>query len=302
MITLAPMSPPQIVSPGGFDYVTVDASRRRVYAAHSGAGTLLIVNADDGSVIGEVKVGEAHGVAVNYANGHVYTGNGADKTVSEIDPVAMSVLRSVPVEGEVDAIAYDPVLHYIYADEDNGTRVFVIDARTFKEIKAITVPGHKPEYLAIDPVTHAVYQNIADLAEVAVINPKTLSVARTFPTPQLANNHPLQYDTGHQQILVGGENNTIGVYDRSGKLLYTVNYPGRMDQCDWSGTQVFLACAGSGITVLDYSGTGPPTIIAHVDGARGMHTLAVDPKTGTIFAVWSDATAAYVQRFHLVGR
>jgi DNA-binding beta-propeller fold protein YncE len=302
MIPLIPMSPPQAVAPGWFDYVTVDASRRRVYAGHAGAKSLLIVNADSGVVIGEVKVGEAHGVAVNYGNGHVYTGNGADKTVSEIDPVAMRAVRTVPVEGEVDAIAYDPVLHRIYADEDNGTRVFVIDARTFKEIKAITLPGHKPEYLAIDPQTHAVYQNIADLAEVAVINPKTLTVARTFATPQLTKNHPLQYDTGREQIIVGGENNMLGIYERSGLLAYTVNYPSRVDQCDWSGTQVFLACAAGGINVLDYTGSGPLHIIAHADVAPSMHTLAVDPKTGTIFAVWGDEKSGYVQRFHLVGR
>ena len=43
--------PPQPVPVfSGFDYVTIDAQRRRVYAAHGGSKALLIVDADSGKV------------------------------------------------------------------------------------------------------------------------------------------------------------------------------------------------------------------------------------------------------------
>src|ERR1700674_1700677 len=84
-----------------FDYVTVDAQRRRVYAAHAGSEALLIVNADSGLVLGQVDVGPVHGVAVDPVTGHVFTGNGGARTVSEVDPVAMKVLSSADVDGIV---------------------------------------------------------------------------------------------------------------------------------------------------------------------------------------------------------
>jgi DNA-binding beta-propeller fold protein YncE len=147
--------PPQPVPIySGFGYVTVDAKRRLAYAAHTGSQTLLIVDADSGRVLGQVKVGPMHGVAVDPQTGHVFTGDGESKTVSEIDPVGKAVLRSADVDGNVDAIAYDPGNGHIYAGEDDGTGMFVLDAKTMKSIGTVNLPGHKPEYLAVDPQTH----------------------------------------------------------------------------------------------------------------------------------------------------
>jgi hypothetical protein len=294
--------PPQSVgTPGGFDYVTLDATRRRVYAAHGGAQSLLVVDADTGAVLKQITVGPMAGSAVDPSDGHVFTGNGRADSLSEVDPVAGTVLRTVNVQGPVDAIAFDPVLGRIYGDEDDGTRIFVIDARTFKEIATITLPGHKPEYIQIDPTTHEIYQNISDpdphVSAIAVVDPHALSVTRTIPTSDLQNNHPLQYDAVHRVLLVAGENQLLDVYDLSGRQLYQLPYPYRVDQCDYDASRGWLACAGGGITLIAFDGRSAPRILAHLDGARGLHTCAIDPRTGTIFGVWSDAQGSYVGRF-----
>jgi len=296
LIPAAPPVPVPIFS--GFDYVTVDAAHRRVYAAHSASEALLIVDADTGAVIGQVRVGPLHGVAVNPENGHVFTGNGTDNSVSEIDPTTQKVLRSIDVPGEIDAIAYDPVRKRIYADEDNGTRVFVVDAASMKLVATVTVPGHKPEYLAVDPETHEVYQNIDDLAEVAVIDPDTLKVRRTFPTPGVTRNHPLQYDAAYKQIVAGG-GGVLAAYDRSGKELGRATIP-QVDQCDLDQKSHVIACAGGGyITVLRTRQGAGPEMITQLEVARGVHTLAIDPKSTNIFAVWASPQGDFVQRYEL---
>lgn len=298
---LLALPPQSVATPGGFDYVTVDAARHRVYAAHGGARTLLVVDADSGAVLKQITVGPMAGSAIDPATGHVFTGNGHDDSLSEVDPVSGAVLRSVSVQGPVDAIAFDPVLGRIYGDEDDGTRIFVIDSHTFKEIGVVALPGHKPEYIQIDPATHAVYQNISDpdphVSAIAIIDPHTLTVARTIPTPDLQNNHPLQYDSVHHVLLVAGENQLLDVYDLTGRRLYQMPYPYRVDQCSYDASRGWLACAGSGVTLIAFDGSGAPHVLAHLDGARGLHTCAIDPASGTIFAVWSDAQGAYVGRF-----
>ncbi len=301
---IVPVTQAQPVKPGGgFDYVAVDAQRRRVYAAHGGGGGLLIADADSGAVLGIVKVGPMAGVAVDPATGHVFTGNGDAHSVSEVDPQTQQILRSVAVDGPVDAIAYDPTLTRIYADEDDGTRIFVIDAHTFKQIATVKLPGHKPEYIQVDPQTHAVYQNIADaspaVSQIAIVDPKSLTVTRTIATPFLTSNHPLQYDAGDHALLVAGENGTLAVFDPSGKLLHRVAYPGRVDQCDWDPSRRWLACAGGGITLYSYDGASAPKLLGTHAIAAGAHTTAIDPKTGTIWAVWSDRStgAATIQGF-----
>lgn len=301
---IVPVTQPQSVTPGGgFDYVTVDAQRQRVYAAHGGGGGLLIADAANGRVLGIVKVGPMAGVAVDPATGHVFTGNGRGRSVSEVDPVAQKILRTVAVDGPVDAIAYDPDLKRIYADEDDGTRIFVIDATTFKQIATVTLPGHKPEYIQVDPETHAVYQNISDddtaVSQIVAIDPKSLRVASSIPTPFLKSDHPLQYDAVHHVLLVAGENGELAVFDRSGKLLHKVTYPGRVDQCSWEPSRGWLACAGGGITLYSFDGTSDPKLLATLKVAPGLHTNAIDASTGTIWAVWSDRAtgAATLQGF-----
>ena len=297
---LTPVAPPQAVPVySGFDYVTVDAQRRRVYAAHTGARALLIVDADSGTIVGQVRTGPMHGVAVDPASGHVFTGNGTDDTLAEVDPVALKVLRTVAVPGAVDAIAYDPATRRIYADEDDGTRVFVVDAATFTLLKTIAIPGHKPEYLAVNPRTHEVYQNISDLAEVAVIDPGTLTVTRTFPMPDLRSTHPLQFDPALDQIVVGGANGILAAYRPDGTPLGQVATP-RFDQCDLDPTQHVLACAGDGgVTRIALTPGGAPRILDTTPVAAGIHTDAIDPVTHDVWAVWSsrDGSGDYVQRF-----
>jgi glutamine cyclotransferase len=284
---LTPAAPPQPVPVySGFDYVTVDAQRRRVYAAHGGSNRLLIVDADSGNVVGQVRVGPVHGVAVDPANGHVFTGGG-DSVVSEVDPVALKVVNRVQVGGEVDAVAYDPSNGRIYADEDDGARIFVVDAKTFKLVKTIAIPGHKPEYLAINPKTHEVYQNIDSDSEIAVIDPSTMTVSRTIPTPEIKHNHPLQYDPQYDQIVIAG-GGVMSAYAPSGKKLGQIAVAG-FDQCDLDPTQHVLACAGDGgVTRFQLQRGAAPTQIDKATVAPGVHTLAVDSKTHAVFAVWAD--------------
>jgi DNA-binding beta-propeller fold protein YncE len=294
---LIPATPPAHVQMlSEFDYVTADAARRRIYAAHTGSGALLVVNADKATVIGQVEVGPMHGVAVDPATGHVYTGDGEEDTVSEVDPVSLQVLRSADVGGHVDAIAYDAALHRVYADQDDGTHMFVVDVRTMKEIAAIRLPGHKPEYLQVDPETHDVYQNIANLSEVAVIDPQSLRVVRTFPTPQITNNHPLQYDAAYHILVVGGKNSTLASFDRSGKLLGSATIQPEVDQCDLDHRTHMLACAGSGkVEVVRLDPSGALTVVASMDVDQDVHTVGWDQQTGEVWIVWAGANGDFVQ-------
>ncbi len=291
-------SPPQPVPLyGHFDYVHVDAARRRVYAAHGGNSSLLIVDADSGKVLGQVEVGDMAGSAVNPANGHVFTGNGNDRSVSEVDPVAMTDLRDVDLPGNVDGIIYDPAGGKIYADEDDGTKIFVIDAKTFKQVATIHLPGHKPESLDINASKHELYQNISDLAEVVVIDLNTDKVVRTFKTPELSKNHPLQYDAAFDRIIVGG-GGVLASYDTGGKLLHKIAVPQHIDQCSLDQQRHLLACAGgSKITVVKDAPDGSLKVVGQLDVAEGVHTVGIDAKTGDIWGVWAAQNGDWVQRF-----
>jgi DNA-binding beta-propeller fold protein YncE len=296
---IVPSLPPQPVPVlSGFDYVTVDAQRRRVYAAHTGSQALLIVDADTGRVLGQVKVGPLHGVAVDPATGHVFTGDGEADTVSEVDPVAQTVVNTASVDGAVDAIAYDAGNGRIYADEDDGTRIFVVDAKAMKSVGTVALPGHKPEYISVDPKTHDVYQNISDLSEFVVIDANSLAVKKTIPTPEIKANHPLQFDPAYGHVLVGGQNGLLAAYDQNGALVGKTAIQPRVDQCSLDRTSHTIACAGSKLlTLLRDNPTGAPSVIGSVAVAAGAHTVGIDSATGTIWIVWAESGGDFVQSF-----
>lgn len=296
---LVPAAPPQAVPMlSGFDYVTVDPQRRRVYAAHTGSSALLIVDADTGAILGQVRVGPMHGVAVDPANGHVFTANGLARTVSEVDPATQKVVRTANLPGILDALAFDAARSRIYVDEDDGSRLFVLDATTFKLIATLDLPSAKLEYLAVDPQTHDVYQNFDAANAFGIIDGSTLKLKKVVKTSEIQHNHPLQYDPGLKEIVTGG-NGVLSAYDPQGRKLGQTTIP-RVDQCDLDATTHTLACAGSElITVLRLQPGGAPVKIADVKVPRGCHTLAIDSKMRAIWAVWGGSDGDYIQRFNL---
>ncbi len=85
-----------------------------------------------------------HGVAVDPATGMVFTGNGTDRTLSKVDPATATIVASVDVPGDIDAIAYDPSRRRIYADQDGGGSVYVVDASTMKLLAHDRDAGRRP--------------------------------------------------------------------------------------------------------------------------------------------------------------
>ena len=293
-------SPPPVPVPilSGFDYVTVDSARRRVYAAHNGSSAVLIVDADAGTVLGQVKVGPLHGIAVNPADGHVFTADGFAGTVSEVDPVAMKVLRSVDLGATLDAMIFDAARSRIFVDEDDGPRVFLLDAKTLKRIATVKLPSEKLEYLAVDNELNQLYQNIDDKNSFAILDADTLKVKSYVKTPELQHNHPLQYDPGLKQIVTGGAG-VLSAYDRSGKKLGQTTTT-RYDQCDLDAASHTMACAGGGVlAVFKLQAGAAPTKVAEITVPAGCHTVAIDGKARALWAVWAASDGDYIQRFKL---
>jgi DNA-binding beta-propeller fold protein YncE len=296
-LTAAPPQPVAIIS--HFDYVAVDAERRRVYAAHTGSNALLVVNADSGAVLGQVDVGPLHGVAVDPDSGTVYTGDESG-AVSAVDTRSMQVVNSVTLGRPIDAIAYDPARKRIYADEDSGNHLFVLDAKKMKLIKTVITPGTDHEYLAIDPHSGDVYQNIPDLDEFVVIDPGSLQVVKTVKTPELKDNHPLQFDSVNSMIIVGGKNGRISVYDRRGNRLSTGTMPAGVDQCDLDAQAGLLACAAGGtISLLSVAGQGAPKVLAKLAVGGAAHTVAIDPRTRDLWTVLVTPHGDFAQRIYV---
>lgn len=279
--------------------MTTDPARHRVYAAHTGSDALLIVDARSGAV-SQVEVGPMHGVAVDPADGAVYTGNGTDQTIAKVDPVAGKVVGGLNVPGNVDGIAYDPGLHRLYADEDNGSHVYVIDTVSMKHVATIVLPSSDPEAMAIDPATHVLYQNLNDRNSIAVVDPKTLKVIKIIKTPQIVHNHPLLFSPQLNQLVVAGKNGVMSAYSPSGKHLGDGKVQVNIDQCSLGQSGTVAVCAGDGvITLVKLTRDGAPRTVATLDTKQDVHTVGIDEALARVWIVYPARSGDFIEALRI---
>jgi DNA-binding beta-propeller fold protein YncE len=298
-LPIAVAAPPQAVPVfTGFDYVTIDEARHRAYAAHTASKRLLIVDTAAGTVTGQVDVGPMHGSAVDPGTGNVFTGNGTDRSISKVDPVAMKILSSVDVPGDVDAIVYDPANGRLYADQDGGGNVYVIDGATMKLIATIPMPADDLESPAVDAKGGRLYQNLANGGGFAIVDAASSKVLTTIKTPQLEDNHPLVFSQSADQVFAGGINGVLSAYTAAGVLVGSVDVQPHVDQCSTGSKGALIVCAGRGIvTVVAAKNGSAPQVVGRLDtGHAGIHTAGIDESTGDVWVVWGDAKGDWVQR------
>jgi WD40 repeat protein len=149
-------------SKGGFDYLQVDESRRRLLANHTGNNTLDVFDLGSGHLIKQVRTGKAQGVAVVPEAGKYFVSVSREEVVVVIDSETLEQTGTIKLGGPGDAIAFDPKHHCLYVGHDDGPHLWVIDTRTEKLTVTVDIP-EGPEWVLYDPSTDRVFQNIKRL-------------------------------------------------------------------------------------------------------------------------------------------
>src|SRR5437588_7658302 len=91
---------------GGFDYISIDSSARRLYVSH---GTQVeVLDADNGKIIGTIAdTPGVHGAAIAAAFKRGFTSNGREHKVSMFDTTTLQLIKKIDVGRGPDGIYYD---------------------------------------------------------------------------------------------------------------------------------------------------------------------------------------------------
>jgi DNA-binding beta-propeller fold protein YncE len=280
---------------GHFDFMSVDRAGRRVLAAHTGAGTLEILDIESGKTLKPISVGDPQGIAVDEIGRRYFLGNEKKHSVVVVDAQTLAKTADVPVGGPVDAIAYDSKNGLIYAAQDDGTRLWVIDPKLARVSGKVEIPG-VPEVLEYDAKTDRIYLNIKDKNLVVRINPSTNKVDAQWPTLPATTPRGLIIDSEHGQLVTAGANGKLAMLDlQTGKILSSVDIPTGVDQIafDSQTRTIYGACNGF-VSVTDVDDKGLKAQQSLVS-AKGAHTLAVDPRTHQVWVSYSDSEHSYLE-------
>ena len=268
---------------GGFDYVTIDSTARRLYLTH---GTQVdVIDPDTGKLIGTIAdTPGVHGVALANEFKHGFTSNGRENKVSMFDPTTLQLISKIEVGKGPDGIYYDPSTKRVFTNNHGSHDITAIDAKSGQVVGTIKVEGDGESAVIADGL---VYVNLEDTNEVAVFDPKTLEVKHRFPIGVAKTPTGLAYDAQTKRLFIGCRNEPkMVVMDAtSGKVITSFAIGRGVDFAafDPQAKLVFFSCSEGVLNVFheksadEYEDAGP------VKTQVSARTMAFDPKSKKIF-------------------
>jgi DNA-binding beta-propeller fold protein YncE len=268
----------------GWDYLTVDATARRLYVSRS--TRVAVLNADSGAPEGEIPNTEGvHGIALAPDLGRGFTSNGRANTITIFDSKTLATLGTVKVTGEnPDAILYDPSSRRVFTFNGRTANVTAVEAATGAVAGTIAVGG-KPEFAVTDLVGR-VYVNIEDKNEVVALNAKTLQVEARWPLTGCDAPTGLAIDVKSKRLFAGCGNQVLAVLSAAdGHVVAKLPIGKGTDAVvfDSEANLVFSSNGDGTLTVVHEDSPDAFRVVQNLPTKEGARTMALDTKTHAIF-------------------
>src|SRR3989440_8640458 len=269
---------------GGFDYVMLDSSTRRIYVSH--ATQVDVLDADSGKVVGTIPdTPGVHGVAIASSFKHGFTSNGRENKVSIFDPSTLQLIKKIDVGKGPDGIYYDPGSKRVFTNNHGTHDITAIDAATGEVVGTVKAEGDGEE--AVIGADGLIYVNSEDTAEVLVFDPKSLEVKHRFPIGVAKTPTGLAYDPKTNRLFIGCRKEPMMVVmdAASGKVIGDFPIGKGVDYAafDPGAGLIFFSCADGTLSIFREKSADVYEDAGAVKTQPSAKTMAFDPKTKKIF-------------------
>lgn len=269
---------------GGFDYVTVDSSARRIYVSH--ATQVDVLDADSGKVVGTIPdTPGVHGIAIASDFKHGFTSNGRENKVSMFDPSTLQLIKKIDVGKGPDGIYYDPATRRIFTNNHGSHDISAIDAATGEVVGTVNAKGDGEE--AVIGADGLIYVNSEDTAEVVVFDPKSLEVKKRFPIEVAQTPTGLAYDAKTNRLFIGcrREPKMVVMDAATGKVITSFPIGAGVDFAafDPEARLIFFSCGDGTLNVFHEKSADEYEDAGAIKTQPSAKTMAFDPKTKKIF-------------------
>ena len=268
---------------GGWDYVAVDPSANRVYAAHS--TVVDVVDLNSSKVVGQItQLHGVHGVAVAPEFGKGFITNGQSNSVTIFDLKTLAKVGEPQTGQNPDDICYDPKTKHIFTFNGRSGDSTAIDPKTNEIIKTFAV-GDKPEACVADGAGK-IYLNLEDSGEIVEIDATKPAVLRHASLSPCQAPSGIAIDVKNKKLFSVCDNKMMAVTDIP--TLKVVATPPIGPGPDGAGFD-----PGLGLAFSSNGGDGTLSIVKQVNGkyetvdnvptARGARTMTVDEKSHRVY-------------------
>jgi len=269
---------------GGWDYVFVDASRRRVYISH--ATQVEVLDADTFEPVGKIpNTPGVHGIAVAPEFGRGFITAGKSDSVIIFDLDSLKPLSEVQVGRKPDGILYDPATKHIYAMNGDSDSASVINPADGKLVGTVALGGN-PESAVTDGKGN-IYINLEEKAETAHLDANALKVLHSWSLAPGKTATALAFDKETRRLFAGCRGGQLMVVldADSGRVVSTAPIGERVDAAafDPASKLVFMSNGGGTISVYHQDSNDKYSLVETITTSPGSKTMGLDPKTHNLF-------------------
>ena len=276
---------------GGWDYINIDSSARRLYVSHS--TQVEVVDADNGTIVGTIgDTPGVHGAAIAARFKHGFTSNGREAKVSMFDTTTLALIKKIDVGKGPDGIYYDDRTKRVFTNNHGSHDITAIDASSGDVVGTVPVKGDGEQ--AIIGKDGLIYVNSEDTNEVVVFDPKSLEVKNRFPIGVAKRPTGLAYDARTNRLFIGcGNEPKMVVMDAAnGKVINSFPIGAGVDYAgfDPDAHLIFFSCGDGTLSVYREKSADVYEDAGAVQTQRSARTMAFDPKTKKIFLPAAEVT------------
>ena len=284
---------------GRFDFLAMDVEGRRLLAAHTGNGSLDIIDIDKLEVVKIVPTGAAQSAAVDVKGKRYFASVSKPPQLVVIDAVKLEIVAKIPVGGPADLMAFNAKSGMAYVCHDDGKDLWVIDPAQKKVVATVELPGEAPEDLGFDSQFGRVFQAMKTGSLVAVVDVATNKVTAKWPSAPAEGPHGMAMVAEAEAFLVAGANGKLALMSqKDGHVIASADIPTGVDQIAYdAGLHRVYGASGKGKIVIlgvEKDKLVPAGEVASSEGAR---SIAVDAKTHTVWIAYAKGEVGIVQPF-----
>ena len=269
---------------GGWDYINIDSSARRLYVSHS--TQVEVVDADTGKIVGTIAdTPGVHGAAIAARFKHGFTSNGREHKVSMFDTATLQLIKKIDVGRGPDGIYYDDRTKRVFTNNHGSHDITAIDASSGDVVGTVPVKGDGEQ--AIIGKDGLIYVNTEDTNEVVAFDPKSLEVKNRFPIGVAKRPTGLAYDARTNRLFIGcGNEPKMVVMDAAnGKVINSFPIGTGVDYAGFDPDThlIFFSCGDGTLSIYREKSADVYEDAGAVKTQRSARTMAFDPKTKKIF-------------------
>src|ERR1700722_14539392 len=204
---------------GGTDYIAVEAATGHVFVSR---GThMMVVEGATGKVLGDIPdTPGVHGAGIATKDGHGFTTNGGDMTVTMFDLKTLAVIKRIMVGDGLDGIMYDGPDDKIILTRHSrpiGT-LTALDPKTGDILGTAELEDNGPEGAAADGKGH-IFVNNENKNTIQVVDVKTWKATASWPLAPCEGPTGIAYDKASNRIFAGCPKNSVVVDASTGKVV-----------------------------------------------------------------------------------